>query len=120
MSEGYRMFTRRRGLLAACGLVVSGTLLVTWSPGMAQIQTGVPANAQPQELSLEEASARLARAGFTDIVNLRRRGGYVTADAIAANGLRAKIVLHSVSGDILGLRLMAGADAAHLDATAHR
>lgn len=119
MSEDYRQAAGRRGLLAALGLVVSGTLIAALSPGMAQVQTSGAANASPpQELSLEEAGARLLRAGFTDITHLRRRGGYVTADALAANGLRAKIVVHAMSGDILGLRLLP--DAAHLDAAAHR
>ena len=118
MSEDYRPAAGRRGLLAALGLAVSGTLIAALSPGMAQIRTGGAAHASPQELSLEETNARLLRAGFTDITHLRRRGGYVTADALAANGLRAKIVVHAMSGDILGLRLLP--DAAHLDAAAHR
>ena len=108
----------RRGLLAAVTAGVCAGLLAVASPSLAQMV--LPVTSPAKALTEDDVAARLAHAGFTDVSQLRRRGAHFTADARARNGMRAKVVIHGVTGDLLGFKLIEEPVTGRLDETDRR
>jgi hypothetical protein len=66
--------------------------------------------AQELPLKVGQTAAELAlgREGFRDVARLQRRGGVWVAEATAPGGIRSRVVVDGTSGDVAGVRPIAG------------
>lgn len=69
-----------------------------------------PCNGQelPLRIGQTAAEAALGREGFRDVARLQRHGGVWVAEATAPGGIRSRVVVDGTSGDVAGVRPIAG------------
>jgi hypothetical protein len=61
----------------------------------------------PLRVGQTAAETALGREGFRDVTRLQRRGGVWVAEATAPGGVRSRVVVDGVSGDVAGVRPIA-------------